>query len=443
MRKLLVGIGAIVPLGGLLFGYNTAAISSALLFLKGEFTLSTLEQGFLVSIILIGAIIGVSAAGELSDRLGRKPAIMIADVFFIIGAMSLLFADSFPSLIFGRLITGVGVGVASLTVPLYLAELSPPKQRGALVTLNQLAITIGILLAYLVGLMEADTANWRALFGFALIPSVIQLIGMFFLPETPTYLAMNGQPKEAKRLLRLVRPRESVDSVYSKLKASPKSKANFSSLFQKAMLPALIVGLGLSILQQITGINTVIYYANQIFNLAGFGTDKAAIWASLGVGIVNVVATIVSVWLLDRAGRRPLLIIGIGAMTVGLLALSVSFWFAIPGESVLAVLSLMVYVAGFAIGLGPVAWLIISEVYPHAIRGRAMSLAIFANWVANYLVSLTFLSLIDWLSSAGAFLLYAIICGYALYFVYRRVPETKGKTLEQIEGFWKKGKIKR
>jgi len=397
-------MGLIVPLGGLLFGYNTAVISSALLFLKHDFSFTTLQQELLVSIILIGALLGASVAGMLSDRLGRKPVIILSDVFFIIGGLTLLLADDLFALLIGRLIAGVGVGLASVTVPLYLAELSPPKSRGALVTLNQLAITVGILLAYLVGLFESGDQSWRIMFGLSIIPAVIQLLGMFLLPETPNYLTVTKEPKSRNK-----------------------------AFFKKTMTGALIVGLGLAILQQITGINTVIYYANQIFELAGFGTNISAIWASVGVGIVNVVATLFSVWLLDRVGRRPLLLVGVAGMTLSLLALATTFWLNIPSESYLSVISLMLYVAAFAIGLGPVAWLIISEIYPHQIRGRAMSLAIFANWVSNYIVSLTFLTLIEKITSAGAFFLYAAICGFAFYFVFRFVPETKGKTLKQIE----------
>jgi len=397
-------MGLILPLGGLLFGYNTAVISSALIFLKLDFSLTTLQQELLVSIILIGALLGASVAGMLSDRLGRKPVIILCDVFFIVGGLTLLLANDLFALLIGRLIAGIGVGLASVTVPLYLAELSPSNNRGALVTLNQLAITLGILLAYLVGLLESGEQNWRIMFGLSIIPAVIQLLGMFLLPETPNYLSMTKEPKSKN-----------------------------SALFKKTMAGALIVGLGLAILQQITGINTIIYYANQIFELAGFKVGTSAIWASIGVGSVNVIATLFSVWLVDRLGRRPLLLVGIAGMTLSLIVLAATFWFDLPSESLLSVISLMLYVATFAIGIGPVAWLIISEIYPHQIRGRAMSLAIFANWVSNYIVSLTFLTLIEKITSAGAFFLYAAICGFALHFVYRFVPETKGKTLKQIE----------
>ncbi len=393
----------IVPLGGLLFGYNTAVISSALLFLKHDFTFSTLQQEMLVSIILIGALLGASVAGALSDRMGRKPTIILCDVIFILGVLTLVMADDLMTLLLGRFITGVGVGLASVTVPLYLAELAPAKKRGALVTLNQLAITVGILLSYLAGL---GTQNWRLLFGLAILPAVVQLLGMFLLPETPNYL---------------------------KTKTTEKNKTDFGKLFHKSLMPALIIGLGLAVFQQVTGINTVFYYANQIFHLAGFSTGGSALWASVGIGIVNVIATIFSVWLLDRVGRRPLLLVGVAGMALGLIVLSITFWLQVPAESYLSVLSLMVYVASFAIGLGPVAWLIISEIYPHEIRGRAMSLAIFCNWASNYIVSLTFLTLIEKITSAGAFFTYACICAVAFYFVWRFVPETKGKTLKQIE----------
>ena len=397
-------MGLIVPLGGLLFGYNTAVISSALIFLKLDFNLTILQQEMLVSIILIGALLGASVAGMLSDRLGRKPVIILSDVFFIIGGLTLFLADDLFALLLGRFIAGIGVGLASVTVPLYLAELSPSKNRGALVTLNQLAITLGILLAYFVGLLESGEQSWRIIFGLSIVPAMIQLFGMFLLPETPNYLSTTKE-------------RGSKNTAF----------------FKKAMAGALIVGLGLAILQQITGINTVIYYANQIFRLAGFEAGTSAIWASIGVGSINVIATLFSVWLLDRVGRRPLLLVGMAGMTLSLIVLATTFWLDIPSESLLSVISLMLYVATFAIGIGPVAWLIISEIYPHQIRGRAMSLAIFANWVSNYIVSLTFLTLIEKITSAGAFFLYAAVCGFALYFVYRFVPETKGKTLKQIE----------
>ena len=438
MKRLLWGVGLIAPLGGLLFGYNTAIISSALIFLKNDFTLSTFAQEMVVSIVLIGALLGAMSAGSLSDRFGRKPTIILSDIFFIIGGVTLIITTDIFGVFFGRFIGGIGVGIGSLTVPLYIAEMSPPKQRGALVTLNQLAITVGILLAFLIGLMESDAQNWRAMFGFVLVPAILQLCGMFFLPESPTHLAMNAQVAKAKKLISKIRGPKAVDSVIAKLKKPDRSKSHVSSLFHKALLPALFIGLGLSILQQVTGINTVIYYANQIFELAGFRETTSALWASISVGIVNVIATIVSVFLLDRVGRRPLLLTGMAGMTLGLLALTCTFLFDFPAESLLSVLSLMLYVAAFAIGIGPVAWLIISEIYPHRIRGRAMSLAIMANWIANYIVSLTFLTLIEVATSAGAFFVYALICAFAFWFIHRFVPETKGKTLEQIEGYWRK-----
>lgn len=352
----------IAALGGFLFGYNTSVISGALLFLGQEFQLSPFMEGVLVSIILLGALIGASIAGSLADKLGRRKTLILNGIVYCIGILIATWASNLSTLLLGRFITGIGVGISSLAVPLYIAEISPTKWRGGLVAVNQLMVTIGILSAYIINYTFSETGNWRWMFGLALVPVFIQTVGLFFLPEA-------------------------LKPIVSEIKKGAKS------LF--SIKHALIIGILLSIIQQITGINAVLYYASKIFQMAGYATASSAIFASLGIGIVNVAATFFSIWLLDLKGRRWLLLLGIGGMTVSLSVIAVAFWTNWPAIQLLASLSLMSYVVFFAIGLGPITWVILSEIYPLSLRGKAMSIATFANWLCNYLVALTFLDLIE------------------------------------------------
>ena len=403
-------VSCVAALSGLLFGYNTSVISGVLLFITRDFQLTTFEQEVVVSTILIGALLGALCGGFIADAIGRKKTLFVTLVLFLIGVLTLSDSIGFNTLLIGRFVTGLGVGIVSMAAPLYIAEMSPPGSRGALVSINQLFITIGILLAYIVAYAYADRAAWREMFSFALIPIVIQFIGLFFISETPAWLAGNLH-KQAKK------------STHWKELFSPKVRLPF------------LIGIGISVFQQITGINTVIYYAPQIFQLAGYQTAQTALFATILVGAVNVLMTCIALWLIDLLGRRPLLIGGLIGMAASLSCLGVSF---LDQGGLMALIGLLSYVAFFALSLGPVAWLIISEIYPLGIRGRAMGIATFSNWVANYFVSLTFLTLIDILGPSNTFWLYAIICFLGLWFVIKFVPETKGKTLEQIQHFWKK-----
>jgi sugar porter (SP) family MFS transporter len=436
MKARVVWIVMIAALGGLMFGYNTCVISGAVLFLKNQFSLTTFQEEMVVSVILVGALIGALGGGTVADKIGRKWTIISTAIVFVISGIILAYAPNFQVVMWGRFIGGLAVGVSSLAVPLYIAELSPPKHRGALVTANQLAITIGILFGYLIGYAFADTGNWRWMFGLTIIPGVIQLVGMIFSPESPRWLLTRGKSEKAVHVLKMLRKSGNIDREIEEIRKVAKQKikeGGWRDLFAPVVLPALFVGVGLSVFQQITGINTVIYYAPQIFEISGFAAPSKAILASIAIGSINVLATIVSLWLLDRVGRRKLLLIGVGGMVISLLFLSLGFFSQHKELFEVSVISLMAYVAFFAIGLGPVAFLIISEIYPLHLRGKAMSLALFANWVCNFIVSLTFLSLIEAMGSGQTFILYAVIGVLAWWFVYRRVPETKGKSLEEIE----------
>jgi SP family galactose:H+ symporter-like MFS transporter len=429
--KIVAGTAA---LAGLLFGFDTGVISGAILFIKGAFGLSPFAEEVLVSSALVGAVCGSILSGRLTDILGRKRAILITAAIFAVGSILCAVAGSIPLLIVGRLAVGVAIGVASYTAPLYISEMAPPNLRGALVTLNQLAITTGILLAYVVDAVFAPSDGWRLMFAFGALPAIVLGLGIAVLPESPRWLLLHRHKGEAIKVLMRIRGTQDVmPEVNEILEHADPGRGKLADLFSPIVLPVLLCGIALAVIQQITGINTVIYYAPTIFQAAGFHSNESAIIATAGVGLVNVFMTVISIPLIDKVGRRPLLLISLTGMGVSLAALGLGF--AIGGEALkwIGVLSLAVYIASFAIGLGPVFWLLISEIFPLNVRGQAASIATMANWLSNFIVSLTFLSLLNALGSVWTFLLYAALCGLGIWFCLRFVPETKGVPLELIE----------
>ncbi|MDN3504120.1 MAG: sugar porter family MFS transporter [Rhabdochlamydiaceae bacterium] len=436
LSNLAIIIAAIGAIGGFLFGYNTAVISGALLIFSDLFNLSLAAKANVVSILIFGALIGAIVSGFLSDKLGRKYTVIFTAIVYVIGSFLLTFTDSFVTLLFGRFITGLGVGLGSLVVPLYLSEMAPVKFRGAMVTANQLMVTIGILVSYIAN-FYLDTAKiWPWLFIISIIFSLILFVCMFFLPESATWLITKGKKVKAKKILRKVRKGENVDTIIAKVEKNMKKPLKKTSM-KKKLMGALVVGVGLSIIQQITGVNAVFYYAPSIFQEVGFVTRSSAMLATIALGAINVIATVVAMWLLDLKGRRPLLLVGVAGMFLGLIFLSICFFIG-PSLTAFSLFSLMFYVVFFAIGLGPIAWLIISEIFPLAVRGRVMGICVFVNWASNYVVSLCFLPLTKYVGSAWTFVIFAIITFFSFFFVYFRVPETKGRSLEEIEAFWKK-----
>jgi len=433
-------ISATAALGGLLFGYDTGVISSALLFVRTVFHLSTAGQSLVAGIVLVGAVLGAIVAGTLSDRFGRRLVILVTALAFVIGALLSAVAGSVGMLLVGRLLIGIAIGVASMLTPLYLAEIAPAASRGAVTSLNQLCITLGILVSYLVGYTFAATPDgWRWMLGLGAVPGAILALGMLVLPESPRWLAGHNRMPQAEAVLRRLRASPAdVASELASLRTDLLREGGrlvpWSALLAPRLRPALIVGVGLAMFQQITGINTVIYFAPQIFQAAGLSSASVSILATAGVGAVNVALTVVSMWLIDRAGRRPLLLWSLGGMAVTLLILAAGFAFGTAGASGwITVLSVAAYVAFFAVGLGPVFWLLIAEIFPLAVRGRAMSLATISNWGFNLVVTITFLGLIDLFGRTGTFLLYAVLTLTALVFTAVLVPETKGRSLEEIE----------
>ena len=431
-------VAAVASLGGLLFGYDTGVISGALLFITKEFALTPTMQGLTTGVVLAGAMAGAACGGTLSDRYGRRAVIIAVAILFSLGALLSALAPTLAVLIGARAVVGLAIGVASMLTPLYLAELAPAEKRGAVVSLNQFCITFGILASYVVDFALADVMDgWRWMLGLGLIPGVVLGLGMLVLPESPRWLLGRGRSDEASAALRSLRGRADVGSEVEALRRDLRAEGAepaWSHLLRRGARRPLVIGVGLAVFQQITGINTVIYYAPTIFAQAGLSSASASIAASAGIGLVNVLMTLVAIRLMDRSGRRKLLLSGMGIMGVALLVLAGAFLSGpSPMLGYVTAGALAAYVGGFAIGLGPVFWLLIAEVFPLSVRGRGMSVASVANWGSNVAVTVVFLDLIRLLGAAGTFLVFAGLTAAGFAFAWSLVPETSGRTLEEIE----------
>lgn len=437
-------IALVAAIGGLLFGYDTGIIAGALLFARDDLSMGSFEQGVVVAMVPLGAAFGALFAGRFSDRYGRRAVIGSAAVAFLVGSLTSAASETVPMLAGSRFLLGIAVGFASASCPVYISEVAPPAVRGRLVSLFQLAVVVGILVAYLVALaLEPDKA-WRWMLGLGAIPALLLGIGMLQVPSSPRWLAMVGRDDEARGVMESLDMADAeieteIAAIHAGLRAE---QATFRDLLRQPVRAALVVGMGLAILQQVTGINTVIYFAPTIVEFAGVTSSSAAILSTVGIGLVNLAATLVAVRLVDRAGRRPLLIVGISGMILSLLALTLAFGLDPDGrDSITAPITvgaLMAYVAAFAISLGPIFWLLNAELYPLRERGAAAAAGTTANWASNFVVSLTFLPLIAALGEAGAFGFYAAVGVLALIFCITLVPETRGRSLQEIEALWRR-----
>ncbi len=430
---------AFSALGGLLFGYDTGVISGAILFIRQDFHLDHAQIEWLVSAVLVGCIIGSSFGGMLADRFGRRRILLIAATLFTLASVLTALAPDPVWLSIGRIFIGIAIGFSSMVTPLYIAEISPAPIRGALVSLNQLAITVGILASYLINYALSGSGSWEWMLGLAAVPSIIFGTAMFFLPESPRWLYKEGKIEEAHHLLIRIHGDKEADHERREIEQSIQlAKQKNAVVMTPWVKRALLIGIGLAIFQQLTGINTVIYYAPLIFEFVGFTTAAHALLATGVIGVVNVLATVVALRLLDKLGRRTLLLVGLVGMIVSLAVLG--FFIRLAGASHflgwVTLGSLIVYIISFAISLGPIFWLLIAEIYPLDIRGKAMSVATVCNWAANLLISFTFLKLVNHLGLAGTFWFYGFLAVLAWVFSYFLVPETKNKTLEEIEMEW-------
>ncbi len=466
--KYLFKLTMVATLGGLLFGYDTGVISGTVGSLESYFVLpkglsenaASAFKGFLVSSALIGCIIGGAFSGLISKSLGRKKGLVLAGILFFISALGSAMPEMFfksigegdhtfsSIFIVYRIIGGIGVGLASMLSPLYIAEIAPAKSRGRLVSYNQLAIVAGFMVVYFVNYFISktggsdlwlNTVGWRWMFASEIIPAGLFLIFLFFVPDTPRSLVLRDKPEEALEVLIKVNGEEEGHQIFEEIKESIKKTVS-GNLLSFGWL-VIVIGIMLSIFQQFVGINVVLYYAPEIFKNINPDTDGALL-LTIVVGIVNFLFTIVAIKTVDKYGRKPLMIIGALGMAIAMFSLG--FVFFAESTGYLALICMMVYVASFALSWGPVTWVLLSEIFPNKIRGRAMAIAVAVQWIANYLVSFTFPMMDDnsylteKFNHGFAYWIYGLMGLLAMFFVMKFVPETKGKTLEEMEGLWKK-----
>ncbi|NHA04238.1 sugar porter family MFS transporter [Mucilaginibacter sp. HC2] len=431
----IIGISFISALGGYLFGFDFAVISGALPFLRTQFALDPVWEGFLTGSLALGCIIGCLFAGNLADKYGRKPGLMVAALIFAVSSIGIAFAQSLTYFIVLRFAAGIGVGMASMLCPMYIAEISPAEVRGRNVAINQLTVVIGILVTNLVNYFLADAGHdaWRWMFGLGAVPSAIFLIGVTWLPESPRWLMKSGQVTKAQQVLNKI---GTTDFANTTMKAIEKSlaggavKQSYKMVFEKAVRPAVVVGITLAVFQQFCGINVVFNYTSTIFESVGANLNRQLL-ETVSIGVVNLVFTLLAMWQVDKLGRRPLMLVGSLGLSIMYIVLAIALQNHFPAG--LVSLFVLLAISTYAISLAPVTWVLISEIFPNKIRGVASSVAIVSLWGAYFILVFTFPILAKKLGTYGPFYLYAGICFLGFLFVKSRVKETKGQTLEELE----------
>ncbi len=438
-------LASIAAIAGFLFGFDEGVIAVARPLLDKDFPMTPLVGGFMTAAVPLGALIGASAAGRITDHFGRRRALMSAAALFTIGALIAAVMTATWILVAARLVLGLAIGTAAVTAPLYIAEAAPLAIRGALVSTYQLAITFGILASYLSGLAISGDGTWRAMFALGAVPGLLFLVGLIFLPESPRWLVLKGFLDRARASLHRLRGvgapvDKELNEIALTAEAEKGEKVGYSALLEPTIRPALIVGMGLFFLQQLSGINAVIYYAPEIFRHAGFDSEKTQTLATVGVGTVNFLTTILAMYLIDKMGRRPLLVLGFVGTTATMLLIA----FAVVNPAIVpawvVILALMLYIASFAISLGPLPHVIMSEIFPLHVRGPGMSMASISNWGFNFVVVFAFPLMLASVGLAVTFTIFAVICAGGIMFTLRRVPETTGYSLEAIEAHLKSGR---
>ena len=443
-KGFLIRLTIISTLGGLLFGYDTGVISGALLYMRDDLAMTTGQEAWVVSSLLFpGAAFGALLGGRISDALGRKKSLIMCAVIFLVGAVGCAIAPNVAIMVVARIVLGFGVGAAAVSCPLYLAEMAPAERRGRMVTINELMIVTGQMLAFamnaLLAVLIEDTHVWRIMLGVAAIPAVVLLIGMFLLPESPRWFGARGQTAEAREVLLLSRTPDDTDVELAEIIETAKAEGNSRAHAWQAlknnrwMRRLLYIGFGLAAVQQATGINTVNYYAPSILTRSGLG-DQAALIATIGVGVTSVVMTIFGIWLLGFLGRRTMLTIGFSGVVLSQVALALVFTLPESDATSYTILAfMMLFVAFVQAFIGTCVWLLLSEIFPLAIRGLAMGLAVFVLWTVNAAISFVFPQIVEAIGSTWTFALFALVNVVSLLFVLRTVPETKGRSLEVLE----------
>ena len=442
----------VAALGGFLFGFDTAVISGTVSLVKNDFNLNAVSEGWFVSCALLGCIIGVSFSGKLSDKYGRKIVLILSAVLFLASALGCMLTSSFDELISFRLIGGLGIGVASMVSPLYISEFSPSRFRGMMVSLYQLALTVGIVLAYFTNAYLANHAGdqytggimhnifsaqvWRAMLGLGAVPAAIFLISLLMVPESPRWLLLKGHEQRAQVILVKI---DGADASANEIKAfkeqDDSDNTSLKELFKPVYRKALWIGMLLPFLSQVCGINAVIYYGPRILEQAGF-TLNNALGGQVTIGLINVVFTFVAIFTIDKWGRKPLLFLGVGGAVISLIIIGALFALGVTSGPWILIF-ILGFIACFAFSFGPVCWVVVGEIFPNAVRGKAMSLATLSLWIGNFLVGQLTPLMLDRLGSSWTFWLFALCCSPALWITYKLIPETKGRSLENIERYWK------
>jgi SP family galactose:H+ symporter-like MFS transporter len=438
-------VTSIAAIAGLLFGYDEGVIAIALPLLTKEYPMTPVVSGFMTAAVPLGALIGASVAGWITEQFGRRRVIMVAAAVFAVAAVLAAAMTSISDLVWARLFLGLAIGTAAVAAPLYIAEAAPLEKRGALVSTYQLGITFGILASYVAGYTLASGDAWRFMFGLGAVPAVVLLVGLFFMPETPRWLALKGRLAEAKASILFLRGTgATVDREIEEIDRSALEDAGqrggYAVLFEPAIRPALVVGMGLFLLQQLSGINAVIYYAPEIFIQAGFNQGETERLATVGVGAVNFLTTILAMYLIDRIGRRRLLVAGFLGTGITMLAIALAVVYSTLIPSWVVIAALLLYIAAFAISVGPLPFVLMSEIFPLRARAEGMSMASISNWGFNFMVVFTFPVMLAGPGLAFTFTIFAIICLSGVVFTLRRVPETTGHSLEEIEAHLTSGK---
>lgn len=430
-KKMIFFIGA---LGGLLYGYDMGVISGALLYLKDDIPLNAYTEGLVVSSMLVGAIVGAGLSGPLSEKLGRRRLVFMISIVFIISALILALAPTMEILVLGRVIIGLAVGGSTAIVPVYLSELAPTDARGSLSSLNQLMITIGILASYLVNYAFAPIEGWRWMLGLAVVPSVILMIGVIFMPESPRWLLEKRGEKAARDVMKLTYPASEIDHEIENMKKINQIADNTWTVLKSPwLLSTIIIGSVFALLQQLIGINAIIYYAPKIFATAGFG-ESTAILSTVGIGVVNVLVTIFAISIIDKIDRKKLLVIGNIGMVASLLIMSALIWLiGVNSAAWIILLCLTTFIIFFGVSWGPVLWVMLPELFPMRARGAATGIAALVLSIGSLLVAQFFPVLTDVLQVQQVFLIFAVIGIIAMIFVIKFLPETRGRSLEQIE----------
>ncbi len=437
-------LAAVSALAGLLFGYDEGVIAVASPTLEADFPMRPIESGFMTAAVPLGALVGALLAGRLTERFGRRRVLMLAAALFAVGALSAAMIEAVWMLVLARLVLGLAIGVAAVVSPLFIAEAAPIESRGALVSTYQLAVTFGIVASYATGLLITGPGTWRVMFAIGAVPGLLFLLGLLVLPESPRWLVLKGREREATESLTRLRDRAhdvpaEIAEIVRVANAESDHATGLGALFDPAIRPALIVGMGLFFLQQLSGINAVIYYAPQIFNHAGFDDGTTQTLATVGVGVVNFGVTILAMWLIDRWGRRPLLVAGFIGTAASLLLIAATV--LLPGllPDWIIIVALLAYIASFAVSLGPLPYVMMSEIFPLRVRGAGMSMASVSNWGFNFIIVFSFPLLLGGIGLATTFSLFALLCIAGVGFTLLRVPETNGLSLERIEAHLRAG----